>query len=113
MPNTTIPKVLLAGGAAGFAYYSVMRKYWFPDLTTTTGVQNIEARYTAGGGAPTHQPGTATKLGRSSIDDSTIHQTKRQGVDSESFKEKFNEQKSQGVYPAKFYESQYGNSKNK
>jgi len=65
-PSTAMPKVLFAGGIAGFAYYMVMRKYWFPDPSKTPAVQNIENRYSAGGGAHHEQPGTATKRGRSS-----------------------------------------------
>lgn len=65
--RVTFPKVLAAGGAVGFGYYLYMRQHWFPDprkqAMKTTGVENIEARYTAGGGAPDHQPGTATKIG--------------------------------------------------
>ena len=65
-PNTMMPKVLFAGGIAGFSYYMVMRKYWFPDPKTTA-VQNIENRFASAGGQPTHQPGTATKRGISAI----------------------------------------------
>ena len=53
----------MAGGAAGFGYYLYMRQYWFPNPYKTQGVQNIEDRYSAGGGHPTHQPATASERG--------------------------------------------------
>jgi hypothetical protein len=55
----------MAGGAAGFGYYLYMRQYWFPNPYKTQGVQNIEDRFSAGGGHPTHTPATATKRGTS------------------------------------------------
>jgi hypothetical protein len=63
MSRTSIPKIFMAGGAVGFTYYMFMRQYWFPNPHKTSGVQNIEERYTAGGGAPNHQPATATARG--------------------------------------------------
>lgn len=57
----------MAGGAAGFGYYLYMRQYWFPNPYKTQGVQNIEDRFSAAGGHPTHTPGTATKMGTISI----------------------------------------------
>ena len=63
MSRTSIPKIFMAGGAVGFTYYLFMRQYWFPNPYKTQGVQNIEDRYTAGGGQPNHQPGTATARG--------------------------------------------------
>lgn len=51
----------------GFGYYLYMRQYWFPNPYKTQGVQNIEDRYSAGGGHPTHTPGMATERGSSGI----------------------------------------------
>ena len=65
MPGPNIPKILMAGGAVGFGYYLVMRPYWFPNPYKTREIQNVEDRFTAGGGTPTHAPGVATKLGES------------------------------------------------
>lgn len=58
----------MAGGVVGLSYYLYMRRYWFPNpeqeaAMKTPGVQNIEARYTAGGGSPNHQPGIGTRTG--------------------------------------------------
>lgn len=53
----------MAGGAVGFTYYLFMRQYWFPNPYKTREAQNIEDRFTAGGGAPNHTPATATKRG--------------------------------------------------
>ena len=53
------------GGAVGFGYYLFMRQYWFPNPYKTQGVQNIEDRFSAGGGSPTHTPAGGTKRGTS------------------------------------------------
>lgn len=63
MPQTSIPKIFMAGGAVGFTYYLFMRQYWFPNPYKTREAQNIEDRFTAGGGAPNRTPATATKRG--------------------------------------------------
>jgi hypothetical protein len=65
MSPLSVPKIFMAGSACGFGYYLYMRQYWFPNPYKTQGVQNIEDRYSAGGGHPTHTPGTATKRGTS------------------------------------------------
>lgn len=65
MSPLSIPKIFMAGGAVGFTYYLYMRQYWFPNPYKTQGVQNIEDRFSAGGGHPTHTPGFATKRGTS------------------------------------------------
>lgn len=67
MSPLSVPKIFMAGGAVGFTYYLYMRQYWFPNPYKTQGAQNIEDRFSAGGGHPTHTPGTATKLGASGI----------------------------------------------
>ncbi|KAF2262530.1 hypothetical protein CC78DRAFT_534723 [Lojkania enalia] len=68
MAPVSIPKIFMAGGAVGFTYYLVMRKYWFPNPYKTQGVDNIEQRYTAAGGTPTHQPATGTPTGTQSLE---------------------------------------------
>jgi hypothetical protein len=65
MSPLSVPKLFMAGGAVGFGYYLYMRQYWFPNPYKTQGVQNIEDRFSAGGGHPTHTPATATKRGTS------------------------------------------------
>jgi hypothetical protein len=62
--STSIPKIFLAGGAVGFAYYAVMRQYWFPDPRKTVETKNVEDRFAAGGGSTTHQPARGTKHGQ-------------------------------------------------
>jgi hypothetical protein len=59
----TIPKIFMAGGAVGFTYYMVMRPYWFPNPYKTRESQNIEDRWTAGGGTPYSTPAAGTKRG--------------------------------------------------
>lgn len=61
----TIPKIFMAGGAVGFTYYMFMRQYWFPNPYKTREVQNIEDRFTAGGGTPYSTPAAGTKRGMS------------------------------------------------
>ncbi|KAH8731360.1 hypothetical protein GQ44DRAFT_325721 [Phaeosphaeriaceae sp. PMI808] len=85
MSPLSVPKVFMAGGAVGFGYYLFMRQYWFPNPYKTQGVQNIEGRFSAGGGHPTHTPATATKRGSSSDDESGT-QDGHKGPDSEHFK---------------------------
>lgn len=65
MSPLSVPKIFLAGGITGFGYYLFMRQYWFPNPYKTQGVQNIEDRFSSGGGHPTHTPGTATQRGTS------------------------------------------------
>jgi len=63
MAPLSVPKVFMAGGALGFGYYLYMRQYWFPNPYKTQGVQNIEDRFSAGGGSPTHTPAGGSKRG--------------------------------------------------
>jgi hypothetical protein len=65
MSPLSVPKIFMAGGAVGFGYYLYMRQYWFPNPYKTQGVQNIEDRFSAGGGHPTHTPAGGTKRGTS------------------------------------------------
>lgn len=63
MSPLSVPKIFMAGGAVGFGYYLYMRQYWFPNPYKTQGVQNIEDRFSAGGGHPTHAPAQASLRG--------------------------------------------------
>lgn len=65
MSPLSVPKVFMAGSVAGFGYYLYMRQYWFPDPYKTRGVQNIEDRFSAGGGHPNHAPAQASERGSS------------------------------------------------
>ncbi|EAT88995.1 hypothetical protein SNOG_03790 [Parastagonospora nodorum SN15] len=112
MSPLSVPKIFMAGGGVGFAYYLYMRQYWFPNPYKTQGVQNIEDRFSAGGGHPTHTPGYATKRG-SSTDNESRTQDGHKGPDSEHFKENISSQQSEPVWPAKFNEIQYNNPKGK
>jgi hypothetical protein len=57
MSNRTA-QVLLGTAALGVGAY-----YYNGRRTKTTGTKNIEDRFTAGGGAPSHTPGAATERG--------------------------------------------------
>ncbi|KAF2652079.1 hypothetical protein K491DRAFT_695903 [Lophiostoma macrostomum CBS 122681] len=114
-PNTSIPKIFMAGGIVGFGYYMVMRPYWFPNPYKTPGTQNVEDRFTAGGGTPYHTPAVATKRGDSKNTESRM-ETPKKGPDTEHFQERFDDQKlpsQPNVFPGKFYEQQLGNDKGK
>lgn len=55
------------------------------------GVQNIERRFSAGGGSPSHTPGAATKLG--DMSNVTSGQEKSTGRGTPYHQEKFGEQR--------------------
>ncbi|KAF2015851.1 hypothetical protein BU24DRAFT_462071 [Aaosphaeria arxii CBS 175.79] len=90
MPGPNIPKILMAGGAVGFSYYLVMRQYWFPNPYKTQGIQNVEDRFTAAGGAGSHTPGVATKLG--DADTTSRQDGGSKGAGTKSFQEKVGDQ---------------------
>ena len=63
----------------------------FASVLHTPGVQNIEKRYSSGGGSKDHLPGAATPLGKS---DQVMGNTKTQsGIGSEKYQEKIAGQK--------------------
>ena len=66
MSPLSVPKIFMAGGAVGFGYYLYMRQYWFPNPYKTQGIQNIEDRFSSGGGHPTHAPAQASMRGTAS-----------------------------------------------
>ncbi|KAL6716409.1 hypothetical protein ACLMJK_005976 [Lecanora helva] len=59
----THKRKILAGGALIGTYALLRYTDALPNPFSTPGVKNIEKRYSSGGGAKNHQPGTATKLG--------------------------------------------------
>lgn len=63
MSPLSVPKIFMAGGAVGFGYYLYMRQYWFPNPYKTQGIENIENRFSSGGGNPTHAPAQASQRG--------------------------------------------------
>ncbi|KAI4206231.1 MAG: hypothetical protein LQ346_001202 [Caloplaca aetnensis] len=77
------------------------------------GVQNIEKRYTAGGGAPNHTPGQATKLG--SYSDVTGNQLDHKGMGTPHHQEKIGEQKPEkpSQFDKAWNKAQYGAEKGK
>ncbi|KAK3197099.1 hypothetical protein GRF29_1536g595635 [Pseudopithomyces chartarum] len=108
----TIPKIFMAGGAVGFTYYMFMRPYWFPNPYKTRESQNIEDRWTAGGGTPYSTPAAGTKRGDS--ENVELRQaSEHKGPHTDAHKKNIAEQQSTGVWPDKFYEAQTGNPKGK
>ena len=73
MSPLSVPKIFMAGGAVGFGYYLFMRQYWFPNPYKTQGVQNIEDRFSSGGGSPTHTPAAGSQRGTGTFDPQTKH----------------------------------------
>ncbi|KAI4613755.1 uncharacterized protein J4E88_006732 [Alternaria novae-zelandiae] len=114
MSPLSVPKIFMAGGAVGFGYYLFMRQYWFPNPYKTQGVQNIEDRFSAGGGHPTHTPAGGTQRGTGSASaNEGRHDGPSKGPDSEHFKKNISDQQSEPVWPSKFNEIQYNNPKGK
>lgn len=62
-----------------------------PNPFYTSGVQNIEKRYSSGGGSASHTPGTATKLG--STENQTGNVEKAKGIGTPYYQENVGEQK--------------------
>jgi hypothetical protein len=119
MSPLSVPKIFMAGGAVGFGYYLFMRQYWFPNPYKTQGVQNIEDRFSAGGGHPTHTPAGGTQRGTGTANSPDLkpggtyngfanvrfvgsatanegrHEGPMKGPDSEYFKKNITEQQSE------------------
>ncbi|KAL6709786.1 hypothetical protein ACN47E_001215 [Coniothyrium glycines] len=112
MSPLSVPKIFMAGGAVGFGYYLYMRQHWFPDPYKTPGMRNIEDRFSAGGGHPTHTPAVATERG-STTNNQSRKEGGNTGPDSEKFKKEFSAQQDGGIWPDKFYEQQLNNPKGK
>ncbi|KAF1360183.1 hypothetical protein EJ07DRAFT_116067 [Lizonia empirigonia] len=113
MSPLSVPKIFMAGGAVGFGYYLYMRQFWFPNPYKTQGVENIENRFSAGGGHPTHTPAQASMRGSSTDNEGRKEGGSNKGPDSEHFKANHSSQQSEPVWPAKFYEQQLNNPKGK
>ncbi|KAF1845678.1 uncharacterized protein K460DRAFT_366522 [Cucurbitaria berberidis CBS 394.84] len=90
MSPLSVPKIFMAGGLSGFGYYLYMRQYWFPNPYKTQGVQNIEDRFSAGGGSPTHTPAGGSKRGSST--DNAGRQEVNKGPESEHYKKNISDQ---------------------
>jgi len=61
------------------------------NIFRSPGVKNIEDRYSSGGGAKTHLPGSATPLGRSDLVTGNTEQ--QQGIGTEKFAKSQGDQK--------------------
>ncbi|KAL8764389.1 MAG: hypothetical protein Q9184_000094 [Pyrenodesmia sp. 2 TL-2023] len=102
------PRKLIAGGCLIALFLSP----YSPTLFRSYGVQNIEKRYTAGGGAPNHQPGSATKLGSHS--DVTGKQLDHKGMGTPHHQEKVGEQRPEpSQFDKSWNKAQYGAEKGK
>ncbi|KAI4148559.1 MAG: hypothetical protein L6R39_002747 [Caloplaca ligustica] len=76
------------------------------------GVQNIERRFSAGGGSPSHTPGAATKLG--DMSNVTSGQEKSTGRGTPYHQEKFGEQRPEGgQFDKSFNKAQLGDDQGK
>jgi hypothetical protein len=119
MSPLSVPKIFMAGGAVGFGYYLFMRQYWFPNPYKTQGVQNIEDRFSSGGGHPTHTPAGGSQRGTSTMSSPVLktwkylerslltlsvgsatanegrHDGPSKGPDSEHFKKNISDQQSE------------------
>ncbi|KAL9605090.1 MAG: hypothetical protein Q9219_000024 [cf. Caloplaca sp. 3 TL-2023] len=85
-----------------------------PQLFRSYGVENIEKRYTSGGGAPNHLPGQATKLGdHNSVEGNMLDQNK--GIGSPHHQEKIGGQKPEkgSQFDKAWNKAQYGSEKGK
>ena len=66
---------------------------YLPNPMRTTGVANIEKRYSSGGASPSHTPGSATPRGK--IDQVTGNQEKSKGIGTPHYEENIGDQKKQ------------------
>ncbi|KAL9007106.1 MAG: hypothetical protein Q9188_000141 [Gyalolechia gomerana] len=84
-----------------------------PQLFRSYGVQNIEKRYSAGGGSTNHTPGQATKLGdHDHVHGNMLNQT---GMGTPHHQEKIGEQKPEkgSQFDKAWNKAQYGAEKGK
>ncbi|KAL9021643.1 MAG: hypothetical protein Q9185_001178 [Variospora sp. 1 TL-2023] len=103
------PRKLIAGGCLVAFYFSP----YSPTLFRSYGVQNIENRYSAGGGSHNHSPGQATKLGDSSH--VTGNQIAPKGMGTPHYQEKIGGQKPEkgSQFDKSWNKAQYGSEKGK
>lgn len=104
----THPRKIVAGVALAAFFYSP----YAPKAFRSWGVQNIEKRYSAGGGSTNHTPGQATKLGdHDSVEGNMLTHT---GMGSPHHQEKIGEQHPEGSqFDKAWNKAQYGVEKGK
>jgi len=84
-------KVIFLGGVAVLAGLQYTGLNPISSILKTPGVQNIEHRYSSGGGSKDHLPGAATPRGNpDNVEGNTV---KHQGVGSTAFGENISSQK--------------------
>ncbi|MCJ1384840.1 hypothetical protein MMC17_007958 [Xylographa soralifera] len=84
-------KVIFLGGVAVLAGLQYTGLNPISSVLKTPGVQNIEHRYSSGGGSKDHLPGAATPRGNpDNVEGNTV---KHQGVGSSAFGEHISSQK--------------------
>lgn len=66
---------------------------YLPNPMRTTGVANIEKRYSSGGASPSHTPGSATPRGK--VDQVIGNQEKSKGIGTPHYEEHIGDQKKQ------------------
>ena len=86
----THKRKILAGGVL-LGTYALSHYINLPNPFYTPGVQNIEKRYSSGGGSKNHIPGAATKLG--SYEDVEPNTETSKGIGSPHYQEKIAGQK--------------------
>ncbi|MCJ1376662.1 hypothetical protein MMC20_007906 [Loxospora ochrophaea] len=84
-------KIWAGAGIAGLVALQYTPFNPLSSILSTPGVQNIEDRWSSGGGSKHHTPGSATRRGSS--EDVQGNTEKHQGVGSESFNEHIGGQK--------------------
>ncbi|KAL8723673.1 MAG: hypothetical protein Q9225_000116 [Loekoesia sp. 1 TL-2023] len=105
----THPRKIIAGIALTAFYFSP----YSPQLFRSYGVQNIEKRYSAGGGSLNHTPGQASKLGDYSVVEG--NQLDHKGMGTPRHQERIGEQKPEkpSQFDKAWNKAQYGAEKGK
>ncbi|KAI9880400.1 MAG: hypothetical protein M1830_003440 [Pleopsidium flavum] len=105
-------KVLVVGTIGGLAVFQYTGLNPISRIFRTPGVENIENRFSSGGGTKTHIPGAATRRGDSENVSSGAQ--KDQGIGSDKFREKVGEQKPDGSgFDKAWNKMNYGQDKGK
>ncbi|MCJ1408586.1 hypothetical protein MMC19_002661 [Ptychographa xylographoides] len=84
-------KIIFVGALGGLGALQYTGLNPVSNILRTPGVENIEKRYSAGGGSKNHLPGAATPLGNHDAVDGNVQ--KHQGVGSEKFLNSISDQK--------------------
>ncbi|MCJ1366290.1 hypothetical protein MMC16_005418 [Acarospora aff. strigata] len=84
-------KIIAVSAVAGLGLLQYTNLNPLSRLFSTPGVQNIENRFSSGGGTKTHIPGAATKRG--DADNTVSSREGDHGIGSDKFREKVGEQK--------------------